>query len=378
MGEIKTMQERLIRGERLRTIGELSSSVAHEFNNLLTSILARVQLLRLQPLGPSILRDLELVEKASLDAAEVVRRLQTMSRDSQQEHFTPVELGGVIRDAVEFLRPLWATRRMHNRPEIVVRVRAQDGVFVHGDATELREVVTNLLKNSLDAVARGGTINLAVEAHEGTATLVVTDNGPGIPEGAMPRVFDPFFTTKGERGTGLGLSIVQQIVERHGGSIRLTSKSGAGVRAEVRIPLLTSVVPAGATPEAAPAAASRQRVLIVDDDEYVLQPLCRYLGSSGYEVVAARSGLEAMRSMAELAPSVVVTDIQMPGMSGVELSARIREEHPDVPIVLITGYASELTEAEVRAAGVHAVVRKPFALHQLLSQIRGALAGEVA
>ena len=332
--ELKAAQDRLIRGERLRVMGEMTSGVAHEFNNLLTAILARIQLLNLEYLSTETRASLSLIEKAALDAAGVVRRLQGFTRSQRQADYQRVDLAEVCADVVELLRPLWATRRNAGRPPIVVRLRANRGLFVRGDPTELREVATNLLKNALDAMEKGGEIVLSAESRAGRVRAEVSDNGPGISKEQQAKLFTPFFTTKGERGTGLGLCLSQQIVERHGGEIRITSEEGRGTVSAFELPEAPpgATISGGPEPRARPMDAARPlSVVVVDDDPDVLTPLCSYLERSGFEVRGAASALDALSQVATAAPDCLISDIAMPGMDGLELCRKLKSQHPPYP-----------------------------------------------
>jgi signal transduction histidine kinase/tetratricopeptide (TPR) repeat protein len=364
--DLKAVQERLVRGERLRVIGELSSGVAHEFNNLLTAILARVQLMSLNYLDPEMKRDLGLVEKAAMDAAGVVRRLQTFSRQQRQGNFTIVNVAEVCADAVEFLRPLWGTRRRHGRPPIAVRLRTEPHLYVRGDPTELREVVTNLLKNALDALDDGGEIRVSATRRDGRIRLRVEDDGQGIAPEHLPRIFDPFYSTKGERGTGLGLCLCQQIAERHGGEIHAESTLGEGTVVSVNLPETAAPNVATASQPAVGEHPPRHfKILVVDDDQDVLRPLCTFLEKSGYEVVPARDAAEALTAVPSHHPDIVISDIGMPGMDGIELCRKLRASSPRLPIVLMSGWASEVDPARAREAGAGALLAKPFAMQQV-------------
>ncbi|MDJ0522434.1 MAG: response regulator [Planctomycetota bacterium] len=366
MHELKAMQERLVKGERLRTMGELSSGVAHEFNNLLTSILARVQLISLNNIGRELKQELDLIEKACMDAAEVVRRLQSYTRRQRQEHFDTVNLGDICGDAVEFLRPLWSTRRRHGRTPIHVKLRAHENLYVNGNATELREVITNLLKNALDALVDGGDIDIRATRDQELIRLVVEDNGPGIPEDIRSRIFDPFFTTKGERGTGLGLCLSQQIVDRHGGEIVCASREHEGTKFTIELPSAESASKADVSQEQELAGIQpSMRILVVDDDENVRKPLARFLERSGYDVLAAQDGEEAESLVLSQRPDIVITDVAMPGVNGLELCRRLKRESPDMPIVLMSGWTSGVDPARARRAGATALLAKPFALQQV-------------
>jgi signal transduction histidine kinase/ActR/RegA family two-component response regulator len=375
MDELKAMQERLVKGERLRTIGELSSGVAHEFNNLLTSILARVQLIGLNQVDSELRRDLGTIEKACLDAAEVVRRLQTYAKQQRQGDFKPVDLCDICKDSMEFLRPLWATRRRHGRPPIHVELRSEPGLMARGNATELREVVTNLVKNALDALAGdGGTITItAARGAEDALVLRVQDDGPGIPDEIRPRVFDPFYTTKGERGTGLGLGLCQQIVERHGGDIRLDSTPAAGTSVTVALPACDEESLSQEHGEQAAHADRRMSVLVVDDDENVLGPLCRYLEREGFQVHGARNGSAALELVHSEHPDIVISDVGMPVMDGLEMCRALAQRAPKLPVVLMSGWADSADPPRARQAGAAALLSKPFALsevRQLIEDVR--------
>ena len=348
-----------------------------KFNNLLTSILARVQLLNLNYLAPDLKKDLHLIEKACLDAAEVVRRLQSFSKQQRQGTFRIVDLSEVCQDAVEFLRPLWSTRRRRGRPPILVRLEADAPQVVRGDPTELREVLTNLVKNALDALDQGGTIVVRSAREDGQVRVTVTDDGPGIPEEILSRVCDPFFTTKGERGTGLGLCLSQQIIERHNGSFEVESTYGHGARVLITIPSAddaSSPLPLIEHPAVVRNLADdATRVLVVDDDDNVRDPLCEYLQRAGFAVTSAASGQEGLDAAAQSPPEVVISDIGMPGMDGLELCRELRRRTPEVPVILMSGWATGVNPADARRAGAGALLAKPFAMNQVTELLNRVL-----
>lgn len=378
--DVRKAQEQLIRGERLRTIGEVSSGVAHEFNNLLTAILARVQLMHLSALPPELRKDLELIEKASLDAAAVVRRLQSFSRDQRQGHFRELQMGEIVADALELLRPLWATRatKASKKKDIKVVLDAEVGCVVRGDPTELREVVTNLLKNALDAVDKQGQIDVSVKRSDTHIEVRVADTGTGIPADVLPRIFDPFFTTKGEKGTGLGLPLIHQIVERHGGAIEVEASTLEGTTFLVRLPLSGSEMalePSGGSEMGEGSSQPAPRVLVVDDDANVREPLCTYLTRTGFEVTSAVDGEDAIRVLENDAPDVVISDVSMPHMDGIELCKTLQNRGSQVPVVLMSGWASGFRPAHARRVGAAAVLSKPFAMKQVTDLLRSVVDG---
>jgi len=365
--ELRSAQERLVRGERLRVMGELAGGVAHEFNNLLTAILARLQLLSLEPLTGSIRHELELIQRAALDAAEVVRRLQNFSRSQRQQDFQRVDVGEICADVVDLLRPLWTARRLSGKQAVAVRLRATKGHVVLGDPTELREVVTNLLKNALEAIDGPGNVVISMGERAGHVTVTVDDDGPGIPAELKGRLFTPFFTTKGEKGTGLGLCLSQQIIERHGGELRLDSLPARGTRAQFMLPIASagSLNSVQVADENA-AGTTGLSVVIVDDDPNVLEPLCAYLQKSGLKVRGAQSADAALQLLGAAPADLVLSDVGMPGMDGVELCARLRAQFPTMPVILMTGRHSSTEHLDPAVCGAAAVLGKPFTMRQVL------------
>jgi len=281
---------------------------------------------------------------------------------------------------MDLLRPLWRGRGSKGHGAINVQLRAEGALPVRGDPTELREVVTNVLKNAIEAVGEQGRITLTAARRRGRVQVRVQDDGPGVPPAMRSRVFDPFFTTKGERGTGLGLCLSQQIVEKHGGSITLDSEPGRGTAVTFQLPVADAAPEAKAPVSAAeaPSRAARAalRVVVVDDDADVLAPLCSYLEKSGYEVHAARDGAEGLEVAAAQAPDVVLTDIGMPVMDGLELCRRLHRKHPRLPVVLMSGWASDVDPRRAKAAGARAYLSKPFAMRQV-TELLDDVAGEV-
>jgi signal transduction histidine kinase/ActR/RegA family two-component response regulator len=365
--ELKTMQERLLQGERLRVVGELTSGVAHDFNNLLTAILARLQFMELCDLPPDVRSNLGQIEKAALDAAGVVRRLQGFARAQPHAEVQVVDVGQLCGEVVELLRPLWTTRGLHGKPAISVRVRSVRGLHVRGHPVELREVLTNVLKNALEAVPEGGAVTLTALRDGGHIRVEVVDDGVGISEEDMSRLFVPFFTTKGDRGTGLGLCLAQQIVRRHGGEIRVESQAARGTIVRIDLPVTdqSPTVPSRAPDRVHAAALTPHRVLVIDDDVDVLQILCAYLERSGYRVTGRGSASEGLTAARQNPPDVILSDIAMPEMDGIELCQALKIRLPKVPVVLMSGHASSVDPDRIRRAGAAALLAKPFTMRQV-------------
>jgi two-component system cell cycle sensor histidine kinase/response regulator CckA len=242
---------------------------------------------------------------------------------------------------------------------------------------ELREVLTNLLKNSLEALGgNGGSVEIVAQRARDKVRLEVNDNGPGIRQEDRAKLFVPFFTTKGERGTGLGLCLSQQIVERHGGSISVHSDVGSGTSVAITLPAARSAGPAPkvSAPASKPASC---RVVVVDDDTSVLAVLCAYLEKMGYRVTGLSSATEGLKVVSQSPPDIVLSDIGMPGMDGIELCKLLKAQLPKLPVILMSGQASSIEGDRIRLSGASALLPKPFTMRQV-TEVLNALASHRA
>jgi PAS domain S-box-containing protein len=237
--EERRLREQVLHAEKLRAVGEMAAGIAHNFNNVLTTILTRAQLLAVQlPDTASVQRGLTLIEQAAADGAALVRRLQQLARGSAATERTWLDLNALVQEVVETTQPLWHdhTRREGRPVEIHMALTPLPRVL--GRAAELREVLTNLLLNAIEAMPNGGHMTLRTSADETGIRLEVSDTGVGMTAEVRRRLFDPFFTTKGSRGTGLGLSVSQAIIKAHQGTFTVASEPGRGTTFMITLPAL--------------------------------------------------------------------------------------------------------------------------------------------
>jgi PAS domain S-box-containing protein len=225
--------------EKMRSLGQLSAGVAHNFNNALAAVLGRTQLLLRSVTDERHRRSLEVIETASQDAAEIVRRIQTFARRAPSAAFSQVSLAGLVTDAVQLTRTSWRddAQAKHLSYDVNFINEAGASDLIEANETELREVFVNLIFNALDAMPEGGRIELR-ESRQEDAWLVVEvcDTGKGIPPEFYDRIFEPFFTTKGPQGSGLGLAVSYGIIKRHGGTIEVESAEGKGTTFILKFP----------------------------------------------------------------------------------------------------------------------------------------------
>jgi PAS domain S-box-containing protein len=371
----REVERQMLQSEKLTALGQLAGGIAHDFNNLLQSILGYAQIMKHDPKNLELLtRGLSVIETAAIDGAETVRRIQEFARRRPDEPFVVLDLNQVIREAVEITRPRWETIMAKYRIGVDLALELTGTPSIRGRPSQLREVITNLIMNALDAMPTGGSLNISTRA-EGSEWVVVavTDTGTGIPEAVRQRIFEPFFTTKGEEGTGLGLSVSYSIVKRHGGEIRVESQEGRGSAFTLLLPATTQVEPtAPSPPEQAPRR--RGRILVVDNDPQVLAILTETLKNDNHPVTPALDGASALAALSPGSHDLVLTNIGMANLNGWELVERIRAVAPAVPVIFITGWGFREEDRErIRRLGIRSCLFKPVKPDELLQAVQEAL-----
>jgi len=364
--DLAQAQDQLVRSEKLRALGEMASGVAHDFNNLLAAILGRAQLLLHRVADPKARQWLQIIERSAEDGAKTVRRLQEFTRIRRDQPSVALDLNRVAREALELTESSWRLGPPRRGVSIqAVTELAPDLPKTTGDPAELREVMTNLILNAVDAMPHGGTLTLATAQRGDFIEFRVVDTGVGIPEAVRAKIFDPFFTTKGPKGTGLGLSMTYGILSRHGATIAVESQEGQGTTFTMLFPV--SAIPEAPVPvaEELPQAVPL-RCLVVDDEEMVGDMLADVLRSAGHTVAVARSASEGLAHVQRDPLDLIFTDLSMPGMTGWELARAVRAAAPGLPVILVSGFAVEVSPEELEASGVHAVLAKPINIGDVL------------
>lgn len=393
MGELRSLLDdlvanhfRVVQQERLRAFREMAGEVAHDFNNTLSGILARAQLLLADVQDPDVRRSLRMIEQVALEGAWVVRRFQDFSRTRPARPFQPVDLNQVVEEIAAAARSRW-TQQLAARG-ITGEVRAELGPvpLVPGDVAELRQVLTAITLNALDAMPEGGNLTFRTGTEGTRIYCQIVDTGVGMDEQVRLHIFDPFFTTKREKGKGFGLSGAYAIVDRHGGEMVVESAPGKGTLFTVWLPTGSDKTvampetsrPAAGTPSAtvtpetpAPAtkAAQGAKILVVDDSEEVREVLRELLSRHGYTVVTAPDGESGLVELDTRTFDMAMVDLSLPGISGLEVARRLKERWPTTPVALMTGYGDRLGPDDAHAKGIDFVLAKPFSLDQLRSVV---------
>jgi signal transduction histidine kinase len=373
LATVEESQQRIIRTERLRALGEMSGGVAHDFNNVLAVVVGRAQLMQRQVESADLRRQLEIIERVAQDGAQTVRRIQEFARMRRTRPWQRVDLAELVREVVEATRPRWSDQAHARGVTYAMQLDLSPVPAVTGDPAELREGLLNLLFNALDAMPHGGALTFSTGIDGDRAVCVVTDTGVGMSEEVRQRCFEPFFTTKAEQGTGLGLSIAYGIVTRHGGEIEVWSRPGQGSRFTVRLPI-GAEIPAAVVDPPLPRLGLGARILVVEDEAAVREMLVDVLQGQGHQVVAHADGASALAHLDCPAFDLALVDLSMPGMSGWDVAKGLRAAQPQVPIALVTGWGDQIDVGDARGRGIDYLMAKPFNLDDMSRLVATVLA----
>lgn len=388
--EERATQQRIRQQEQMAAIGQLAAGIAHDFNNILTSIIGFSELLLVEPdIPPLAKQDLERIAKQGQRAAHLVSQILDFSRQSVTEKH-PLNIATFLKETVKLLK-----RTISEAIQISLDIETTGNTYVlEADLTQLQQVITNLAINARDAMPAGGHLQfhlhtLKIGPNDPRPTpdismgdwivLVVSDTGVGISLKIMPRIFEPFFTTKEVgQGTGLGLAQVYGIVKQHGGDIEVRSQVGQGATFTLYLPaapLQNYSVSLPANKATNIPYGNGEVILLVEDDAAVLEAAQAILERLRYQVLTASDGQAALRIYDQYQPSIalVLADLTMPKMGGLDLSIALRERNPAVKILTMTGYPSQGETQKLLSEGFSERLRKPLNIEQLAYMVQRML-----
>ncbi len=384
--EKKRLETQLHHAQKMEAIGTLAGGIAHDFNNILFPIMGYAEMARDNlPSESANRRYVDEILKATFRARDLVSQILAFSRQTDAER-RPIQITSIIKEAVKLLRAI-----LPSSIEIRQRIRREDG-RVLADPTQIHQVMINLCTNAYHAMREtGGVLEIALDAVQLTdrdagavpdmpsgsyLKLTVSDTGCGMPPEVTDHIFDPYFTTK-ERGegTGLGLSVVHGIIKGCDGHIKVFSAPGKGTTFHIYIPAAEGDAPSFEQTAQETVPTGRERILLVDDEEQIIRMERQMLERLGY-TVASFTGSAAALERFKQAPAdfdLVITDMTMPGMSGVALTRALLEIRPDTPVILCTGFSELISKESAQAAGVKEYVMKPMLRKDIARAIRQAL-----
>ncbi len=388
--ELRQTQQSVMQQERLRALGQMASGIAHDINNALSPILAFSEMLLRKEahLGENSRRNLENIRTSAEDIAQIVARMSEFYRRREQnDQLRMVAPNRLVQQVVDLTSPCWRDIPQSHGLAVQVQTRLEDTVpDLYCNESELREALTNLVLNAVDALPQGGLITLSTGAVTQGAliseqdkpthvVLEVSDNGVGMDEKTRQRCLEPFFSTKRQRGgSGLGLAMVYGTVERHEGRIEIESKLNEGTTVRLVLPLRAAPQPKESVPVNAPRQPAKLRVLCIDDEPLLRDLLKEVLEYYEHQVETAdggQAGLELFhQARAEGRPfDVVITDLGMPGINGREVAEKIKVDSPATAIIMLTGWGTMLEEKGESVTQVDAVLSKPPRVNELIETL---------
>ena len=383
------LAEEIQQARKMESVGRLAGGVAHDYNNMLAVILGHAELGLLQADAPPALRDdLTAIHQAATHSAEITQQLLTFAR---KQVISPqrLDLNATVAHSLKMLRPL-----IGERVQFTWQPAAELWPITM-DATQVEQILTNLCLNARDAITGVGTVVVTTDNRVIDATLCetlteavpgdyvqlgVTDSGRGMSRDLLAHIFEPFFTTKGVgEGSGLGLASVYGAVRQNGGFVAVASVEGGGTTFNICIPRSTGTLTGPRVSEPlAPVARGHETVLVVEDEPAVRRMTVRALEGQGYTVLTADGPREAIRLAQERggAIALLLTDVQMPEMSGHDLSAMLRSAHPQLKHLFMSGYPMQSSAGEGKSEDAGHFLAKPFSLAALTAKVREVLDAE--
>jgi len=369
--EQKKAEEALIQTQRLSAIGELTSGVAHDFNNSLQIIFGNIELALVRAISSEVRDYLNAIKRSAIDAASRIQQLQRFSGKSNgQNDYEHLNLNSVVDDVIAQTRPLW--KNESEKTGIIIEIEkiyAGKELRVDADPGELRSILYNVVKNSIDAMPEGGKLVFKTGESEKGVYITVTDTGLGMDEVTKARIFQPFFTTKGfEQGKGLGMSTSYAIVKEHGGEMYV-KESTLGQGTSINIILPYSKRQENKQEDVVAEYKGSARVLWVDDDEVIRDTGKVQLKILNHSADVAASGEEALKLLKNNRYDLMITDIGMPNMSGWQLAERIKGSYPGMKVAVVTGWGVDVSNKEKEKYGVGYVLGKPTEMEQLKNMV---------
>lgn len=386
--DLRSTQQAILQQERLRALGEMASGVAHDINNALSPVSMYLDLLSGdQSLDTKSQERLGIIRNAVEDVAQTIHRLSEFYRQRPpNQPMALVKLNTTVDQVAELSRARW--ENMPQERGIVIRLQKdldESVGSIMGVASELREVLTNLVFNAVDAMPEGGVLTLRTrlvrEPLPPKHIVEVVDTGQGMDEETRQRCLEPFFTTKGEHGTGLGLAVVYGIAQRHGADMEIESAAGRGTTVRLVFPAPEEAPKSATAPALASQVPPPHRLLIIDDDPLILKALRESLEADGHSVATAdggEAGVAAFKAERREGRGfeVVITDLGMPNMDGRKVAELIKSMSPNTPVVMLSGWGQQILSEKEPFPYINRVLAKPPKITELRAALRELATGQ--
>jgi PAS domain S-box-containing protein len=380
--ERKKIEQKLYQMDKLNALELQSNGIAHEFNNILGIILGYLNILKLRLEAPNqqVLDTLNIIERAAKDGAEIVDKIQQFSKTKpENENIIHVDVFDIINEALEFTMPRWKSEAQLKgiEYEVVTNNLVASKYYIKCNPSELREVIVNIVNNSIDAMPDGGKIEFSAKLDNESMILSISDNGMGIKEELRDKVFDPFFSTKDVKRSGLGMSVVHSIVKRYGGVISIDSCWGKGTTIYIKMPLyLTELTKSKKKEES--VSNCKADILIIEDEEVILDMMRIILEKKGHKVFITKDSKDGMKMYENNQYDIVLCDLAMPKVNGWKVAKYIKDldairKISKTPFIMITGYELDTENIDYRKEGVDFILKKPLEFDELHKMINDCI-----
>ena len=373
--ERKQMEEALLQSEKLKSIGTITTGIAHEFNNILAIISGNVQLMEeIYKDHTELRKALSTIKMATADGTEISRKMLRFTKARKiTTEFVSCDIRDLIRQSIDFTMPRWKSMAQSKGINYHIDTKNINEVpLILCNPAELREIIINIINNAIDAMPDGGRLSFGTWSKENTIFMNISDTGEGMSYEVKKRIFDPFFTTKLAIGTGLGMSITYGIITGHGGKIDVESEEGKGTTFTLQFPVTATVksdILKGFPEQKQEIKYNNLRILVVDDEKEVCNMLERCLSSNGYYVKTVNSGAEALELARKEVFHLVLCDMVMPNVNGYDVIKALNELKKKPKIGMITGWGEKLKPINKSGLSVDFILKKPFEFSALLKKI---------
>ena len=377
----KEFEQKLFQLDKLNALGLQSSGVAHDFNNILGIILGYMEIVKeeIGDVSEHVLDALKIIEKAARDGSVIVDKIQQFSRIKKEHEKKEelIDLIDVVNDALEFTMPRWKTEAQSKgvEYEVIKNNFTSSKYRTRCNPSELREVIINIINNSIDAMPNGGKIETSIKTEENNVIITIADNGIGIHDDVKDKIFDPFFSTKGVKRSGLGMSLSFSIMARYDGEILVDSCVGKGTTIRLKMPLADLEIEESVEEETGIVESHSANILVIEDEDVILEMMKILLESRGHNVFVSQDSSVGIEMYENNLYDIVLCDLAMPKLNGWQVAKFIKEydavrKRTKTPVVLITGYELDADNIDYKKEGVDFILNKPIEfdkLHKIIS-----------
>jgi len=374
LSELKEMEHRLIQEERMSALGQMASSIAHDFNNSLMPIAGLSEFLLMNPDTlddkEELINTLKDIHSSANRATQAVVRLREFYKSDERQDYELVDVNKVFDKVITLCTSqVEKVRQAISSGMVEIRKEFKDVPFLLADEAELRDAVKNVIVNAVEAMPKGGVITCRSFVEGKCVVLEVIDNGTGMTPEVQSRCAEPFFSTKQGHGVGIGLSVVYGILRRHRGNLEIRSELGKGTKVRLLLPLAQAAETKEVVTQTESPDIEAIKILVVDDDVWTRTLLSRFLNGIGHTVITADTGNKGIEAFKREKFDLVITDKAMPDVSGEQVALAVSQSGGKVPVIMLTGFGEIMKDKGQVPQGVSRVMSKPVSLKQLKNAI---------